>query len=744
MANSEEAKPDLNITKSHRLYAVANGREVGIFSDLKLCELSTKGFSGSKFSRFEHMKQARKFLNENGLDTSDINIISSIDQSPALMDYCITNQINISEFMDAKDPDNVEIISQARLFKTGTDNHTEAKDPEIAEESSSVEYLFTQHARDSDEILFLDTQNSQLSNPQVNNPEVDLGLPKFNETIVNENKSNCTSKYVSCIPQMTDAETNTISSELQCTADLNLCYRLTETLSAINLQLNLKDDIRQLEEKLVHQLIDSERTKNQLKLELLQKDLNHANDIIKELKKEIKIKDSDLKNNQNISDKLYHSKMENEELKLAHAHENSKLSIKCELLLAKNEELKSTITKLKTNEEALAQEMETVKTTNNELLTKLCLKDEEITRLSYKLSNLQDEILAQKLNDEENNGFIKQKKTYKEPQTETEMEITHENRFKLLSTDHEFDIPNNREQKTKIIKEPVANTDAKYNTEPKSTSNKTDVLIIGNSHVSRINPKKIYKNKNCSVHQLESKGILGAVEYIEQCTVKDPEIIVYQVASNDLVSFSADLCTQETEKLLEKTWAKYPGAKICICEALPRELNSISDTTDYLDKLKKYNKSLQNLGQEIKVIKHRNIDQRRQNLWSDKIHLSNTGMALLIKNYKTVLNPLLGMKPYEEYYADQGMKLRRNTNISPVQSSLMEHGPFATNPQTRPSENRNQQSNGAKYSQWYPQDNKPSWKYKPNWNNWSENTKESFNPGFLSELESLINYHKNY
>ena len=119
-------------------------------------------------------------------------------------------------------------------------------------------------------------------------------------------------------------------------------------------------------------------------------------------------------------------------------------------------------------------------------------------------------------------------------------------------------------------------------------------------------------------------------------------------------------------------------------------------------------------------------------------------MALLIKNYKTVLNPLLGMKPYEEYYADQGMKLRRNTNISPVQSSLMEHGPFATNPQTRPSENRNQQSNGAKYSQWYPQDNKPSWKYKPNWNNWSENTKESFNPGFLSELESLINYHKNY
>ena len=57
------------------------------------------------------------------------------------------------------------------------------------------------------------------------------------------------------------------------------------------------------------------------------------------------------------------------------------------------------------------------------------------------------------------------------------------------------------------------------------------------------------------------------------------------------------------------------------------------------------------------------------------------------------------MKPYEEYYADQGMKLRRNANISPVQSSLMEHGPFATNPQTRPSENRNQQSNGAKYPQ---------------------------------------------
>ena len=62
---------------------------------------------------------------------------------------------------------------------------------------------------------------------------------------------------------------------------------------------------------MVYQLTDSESTKNQLKLELMQKDLNHANGIIiKELKIEIKIKDNGLKYSQNISEKLNHSKLE--------------------------------------------------------------------------------------------------------------------------------------------------------------------------------------------------------------------------------------------------------------------------------------------------------------------------------------------------------------------------------------------------------------------------------------------------
>ena len=97
---------------------------------------------------------------------------------------------------------------------------------------------------------------------------------------------------------------------------------------------------------------------------------------------------------------------------------------------------------------------------------------------------------------------------------------------------------------------------------------------------------------------------------------------------------SPDICIRELKSLVDMTIKKFPNSQICIGEALPRELDSIQQTSDYLKNLKSFNQKIPDLNDNVYIVKHRNIDLRYRNLWSDSTHLSNTGMARLIQNYK--------------------------------------------------------------------------------------------------------------
>ena len=52
-------------------YAVANGREIGIFSNWNDCNLSVKGFKNAKFKKFSSSQDAQTFINNYKMNNTD-------------------------------------------------------------------------------------------------------------------------------------------------------------------------------------------------------------------------------------------------------------------------------------------------------------------------------------------------------------------------------------------------------------------------------------------------------------------------------------------------------------------------------------------------------------------------------------------------------------------------------------------------------------------------------------------------
>ena len=96
----------------------------------------------------------------------------------------------------------------------------------------------------------------------------------------------------------------------------------------------------------------------------------------------------------------------------------------------------------------------------------------------------------------------------------------------------------------------------------KSNTKDLDVLIIGNSHVSRIDAKKMYQ-KTCKVVSLDNKTINGAMSYVRRFPLK-PKTVVPQVLSNDndLSRYSVEDCLHNAQSLIDLCRNTFPGATI--------------------------------------------------------------------------------------------------------------------------------------------------------------------------------------
>ena len=136
---------------------------------------------------------------------------------------------------------------------------------------------------------------------------------------------------------------------------------------------------------------------------------------------------------------------------------------------------------------------------------------------------------------------------------------------------------------------------------PTSTRNTTggqrrdlDLLILGNSHVSRIDIKRMYPHLNCQSVSLEEKNISGATKYMTTYE-GNPKAIVLQVISNDLTQSSVDTCLNKMQQLVDVCTKRFPSTTIFVGEPLPRRLQYREQSEEYKLKMMEMRKLLPTL-----------------------------------------------------------------------------------------------------------------------------------------------------
>ena len=173
----------------------------------------------------------------------------------------------------------------------------------------------------------------------------------------------------------------------------------------------------------------------------------------------------------------------------------------------------------------------------------------------------------------------------------------------------------------------------------RSNTKDLDVLIIGNSHVSRIDAKKMYQKKTCEVVSLDNKSINGAVSYVRRCPLK-PKTVILQVLSNDLSRYSVEDCLHNAQSLIDLCRNTFPESTIFMSEPLPR---ITSHPIDYNAKLQQARITMGTLrGCEIIKMDGPLAQMTSEVNSGDGIHLNRRGLGHLVRRYKAALAPSLG------------------------------------------------------------------------------------------------------
>lgn len=190
-----------------------------------------------------------------------------------------------------------------------------------------------------------------------------------------------------------------------------------------------------------------------------------------------------------------------------------------------------------------------------------------------------------------------------------------------------------------------------------------DLLIVGNSHSKSIDGSRIYKHKKCSVVTLQDgeKNVDGAINYFSNSDdIPHAAVMILQVASNSLTGMDAVSCIEKCKRLVSVCKLRFPRTVVCLGESLPRILNDsvLHDTYDF--EHEKFNQLLRTIPDCV-PIRHRNLNSGDDKYFSDNVHLSPTGIARMVGNFKSVVNPLLGLTPYNQYNADSTSSPTRKT-----------------------------------------------------------------------------------
>ena len=135
---------------------------------------------------------------------------------------------------------------------------------------------------------------------------------------------------------------------------------------------------------------------------------------------------------------------------------------------------------------------------------------------------------------------------------------------------------------------------------------------------------------------------------MEQCNIRT-KVVVLQVLSNTLCRHTVNDTYSQLSNLIYACETVFGGARLCVGEALPRRLATPWETSTYTRKVSELNAKLYNC-ENVTVIPHDNLQKMPSPyLGLDGIHLTPIGTGQLVRNFKIITNPLLGLRDYSEY-----------------------------------------------------------------------------------------------
>jgi ribonuclease HI len=446
--------------------------------------------------------------------------------------------------------------------------------------------------------------------------------------------------------------------------------RILDGIENQSKQVNsLRNTFREFESKFFEKLLNSqkhEKDDESLKLKQCENKLENANVQIKNLSKELSAKQTELialysKSGKPVTSEIPADCIECcKNLKLLQQQEseydnllkiNSDVGDERSILLNNCQRLEANVS-IKETEILSMRRM--IEATQEQLATSRSHADtlqKSINTSLSKIESLNDKVhdarIASYLSSEEVKDFehpkhftnkVNSTETPRPTKTDNSNAITVSNMFSVLSEQSPTTVSNDKNADSNYRKSKTTDRD----TRDRETY---DLLIIGNSHVRRFDPDKLYKNKTSKIVCLEKKTIQGAIQFVEQSKIH-AKVVVLHTSDNALTNHNAELCMKDTKTLISACDKKFNNPNVCIVKAMPR-FNNSTESKQYNQRACEFNAALDKTN-NVTIISADTIKER--DYFDDGgVHLTPTGFVCLVRSYKTAVNPILGLKDYNEY-----------------------------------------------------------------------------------------------
>ena len=199
----------------------------------------------------------------------------------------------------------------------------------------------------------------------------------------------------------------------------------------------------------------------------------------------------------------------------------------------------------------------------------------------------------------------------------------------------------------KAARKPKAETKQppnKQSLDPSTEETQPQILIFSNSMCSRINERKFYRGKTTRVFAKSGASIGDVQKLVEECEYDGPEYVVLKAWTNTATRETAENCERKARALINAALNKFPTAHIIISSALPRLIPvNRRNTNEIISQLNKMFEINCRNSTRVRFVDHISTfvmesGQIRTDLFYDKVHLNNHGLARLVINLRQAID----------------------------------------------------------------------------------------------------------